>query len=212
VHPDTEGQGGRPAGHQPQPGYTPPPGYAPPGYGVPPYGTPGYGTPGYGTPGYGLPGPASYPPPPGYGYGWNGPVPTAWPYGPDRPGIATAAAVLGFVTAGLTLLMSIFFATALGHDGSGVFVVLLFGIPCAIGMIVGGVRLLGQHTHQILLTSAIAAVLVLILALILGLGTFTGPDVVGMMIIIVLAAPLPIVTACLAGGSTVSAWVYAGQH
>ena len=42
------------------------------------------------------PGDPQYGQPP---WAWQ-PAPTTWPHGPGRPGVATAAAVLGFVTAG----------------------------------------------------------------------------------------------------------------
>src|SRR5689334_7216084 len=43
---------------------------------------------------------------PQYGPGWWHPS-LAWPDGPERPAAATTAAVLGFVTGGLTLLFSV---------------------------------------------------------------------------------------------------------
>jgi hypothetical protein len=119
--------------------------------------------------------------------------------------------VLGFVTAGLTLLMSIAYLGGLDSSGeNAAFAVLLLGIPCAAGMILGGVQVLRRSSSRTLLTSAIAAVVVLILALIVGLGTLSDPGaVVGLMVLLVLAAPLPVVTACLAGGRTVSTWIAA---
>lgn len=56
-----------------------------------------YGQPG-GQPPYGYP----YPPPPGYPYGYR-PIPVS----EQRPGTLTAAAVLGYVTAGLLILAGI---------------------------------------------------------------------------------------------------------
>jgi hypothetical protein len=147
-----------------------------------------------------------------YGYHptpWSGPLPSSrWPYGPDRPGVATAAAVLGFVTAGLTLLMSVvFLGVQFSGDGDTSTAVLLLGIPCAAGLIVGGVRLLGRRSHQVLFTSAVAAVLVLILAFIVGLATLPGrDDVAGLGVMLLVAAPLPIVTACLAASRTIAGW------
>jgi hypothetical protein len=137
-------------------------------------------------------------------------VPTTWPHGPGRPGIATAAAVLGFVTAGLTLLMSIFFLIALNRGGDATFTVLLLGIPCAIGMIVGGVRLLGRQTHYVLLSSAVAAVVVLILTFLVGLATESGSGgVPALVLFLVLAAVLPITTAALTAQRRVSSWMNA---
>jgi hypothetical protein len=204
-----------------QPGYAPPPSYGqpPPGeprygqppYGQPPYGQPPYGQPPYGQPGYGL-GPGYGAP---YGYGpapWNQPLPSLrWPHGPGRPAVATAAAVLGFVTAGLTLAMQVVFIAAL-NSGSGdpATAVLLLGIPCAAGLIGGGVSLLGRRTHQVLLSSAIASILVLVLALVVGLATSPGGnDLTGLVVILVLASALPITTTVLAAQRSVSGWMNA---
>jgi hypothetical protein len=118
--------------------------------------------------------------------------------------------VLGFVTAGLTLVMQVVFIAALSSgDGDPATAVLLLGIPCAAGLILGGVRLLGRQTLQILLLSAIAAVLVLVLALVVGLATVSGSgaDLAGLVIILVLAAALPTTTAALAAQRTVSGWM-----
>lgn len=231
------GQGG-PPNYGPSQGYAPPPGYGQPGYGQthlgqaahvqsptfpqPPYGQPPHGQPPYGQPVYGqLPyGQPGYPPPgygnPAYGgpYGyvpapWNRSLPgPRWPHGPGRPAAATVAAVLGFVTAGLTLAMQIVFIAALS-DGSGdaSTAVLLLGIPCAAGLIVGSVQLLGRRTHQTLLTSAIASVVVLVLALVVGLAmSITPQGAVAEIVIIVLAATLPITTAVLTAQRSVSGW------
>jgi hypothetical protein len=47
--------------------------------------------------------------PPGYGPPPWAQAPTTWPHGPDRPRSATTAAVLGFVTGGLTALATLIF-------------------------------------------------------------------------------------------------------
>ncbi|MBM7806546.1 hypothetical protein JOD57_002383 [Geodermatophilus bullaregiensis] len=155
--------------------YGPPPGYPPP----PPYGPP----PGYG---YG----------PGYGYAWAvPPAPPAWPAGPGRPGVATAAAVLGFVTGGLTLVVSLFLlALTVGGEGDPATTTLL-GLPCAAGLVSGGVRLLGRRSPLVLSTSALAAVVVLFLALVAAAGTLDADDVEGLVVVLVLALPLPVLTA-----------------
>ena len=173
---------------------TEPPPYPPPG-GVPP----GYGAPMYGAPGHGAP---------GYGYGpW--PIPPAqqpWPYGDGRPGPATAAGVLGIVTGGLTALACAvwLFATVLGDRASAV--MLLAGVPCAIGTITGGIRLLGGHRRGLLLGSALFSVAVLLLTL--GIGGFTSDSAgfFGVLVFVVLALPLPVVTAALAARKTVKGW------
>jgi hypothetical protein len=119
--------------------------------------------------------------------------------------------VLGIVTGGLTLLMSIFFVAALVEDaGDPSTAVLLLGLPCAIGLIIGGVRLLGRRPPALLFASALAAVLVLLIALLTGLVTLSAPDdVVGLTVVLLLAAPLPVVTAVLSWRPVVAGWVAA---
>ncbi|MEO9138427.1 MAG: hypothetical protein ABI345_05110 [Jatrophihabitans sp.] len=91
----------------PAPGYAQP-GYSQPGYpqpGCPQQGYPeqGYPAQAYAQPGYPPQPYAAYPPQP-YGYA---PYPGA-PQGPGRPGVATAAAVLAYVNAGLLILSGSF--------------------------------------------------------------------------------------------------------
>jgi hypothetical protein len=180
-----------------------PPYAAAPGY--PPYGTPGYPPPGYPPPGY---------PPPGYPapYGaapWNAPrVSTTWPHGPDRPGIATAAAVLGFVTGGLTAIASFFFLIAVLFGGADLPTgLLVLGLPCAAGLIRGGVVLLRRDSSNVLTASAVLSVAVLLFALLAGFMSYSGSEALGFAIFVVVAAALPIVTACLAASGTVRGWL-----
>jgi hypothetical protein len=182
---------------------TPPPYAAAPGY--PPYGTPGYPPPGYPPPGY---------PPPGYPapYGaapWNAPrVSTTWPHGPDRPGIATAAAVLGFVTGGLTAIASFFFLIAVLFGGADLPTgLLVLGLPCAAGLIRGGVVLLRRDSSNVLTASAVLSVAVLLFALLAGFMSYSGSEALGFAIFVVVAGALPIVTACLAASGTVRGWL-----
>jgi hypothetical protein len=81
--------------------------------------------------------PGTYGPPPGYGQvaPWNLPsVVTTWPYGPGRPRIATAAIVLGFVTGGLTALMSLVFLVAVASGDDDLPTTLLpWGCPAPSG-------------------------------------------------------------------------------
>ena len=192
------------------PGYGAP-GYAAPGYGAPGYTAPGYTAPGYAAPGYGGPG---YPAPgygmPGQGYGvppWPGPpVRRPWPYGDGRPGVATAAGVLGIVTGGLTALVSLgcLLGTVGGDPSSAV--LLLFTAPCAIGTLTGGIRLLQGHRRGLLLGSAVASIGVLLLGLLVGALVYAGDQVLGVVVLVVLALPLPLVTAVLAAHPTVQGW------
>ena len=203
---------------QPQdgPGEQPPYGQQPP-YGPPPYGgQSAYGQPQYGQPQYGQP---PYGGQPGYGptpygqYGQPGwPQPAlAWPHGPRRPGLATAAAVLGIVTGSLTLLGgSGFLIDALTGDGDLPTWLLALGLPVGACLIVGGIRLLGGKAVTLLLWSAVAAVVLLVLALLGGLVTLPAYDVDGLVPFIVLALPLPIVTAALTAQQRVRGWAATG--
>jgi hypothetical protein len=200
----------RPGGYAPPPSYGPPPAYGPP----PSYGPhPGYGQqPGYGQhPGYG--------PAPGYGppaYGqvapWNMPPhSTTWPYGPARPGVATAAIALGHVTGGLTALVSLFFLFAMATgDGDPVLSVLLLGLPCAGGMIGGSVVLARQDPPSLLFASSVAAIAVLVVALLAGAATLNEQDMFGLLVFVVFALVLPVLTAVYARLPRVRGWAAQG--
>lgn len=201
---------------EPEHSWSPTP-YAPPApaYGPPPaYGVP----PAYGpAPAYGPP-PAGYPaPPPGWYWPpaapWNGPPPSSrWPHGPDRPAIATAAAVLGFVAAGLTLVMGVVFVNAFATgDGDLPTGLLLLGAPCAAVQIIGGVHLLRRRGRTLLLAASIAAVLVLLAAFVGAAVTFTTDDFVGISVFLAGAIVLPVLIVVFTAQRTVSAWLAAAQ-
>ena len=209
---------GPPAGPGQQPssapaGYGPPPAYGPPGYApAPGYpAAPAFGPPpGYGPPpayGYGPTVPA-----PGYGaaYGWGGP-PQAWPHGPRRPGVATAAAVLGFVTGGLTALMSLFMLLAVvdGEDDPAT-ILMLLGIPCAVAMIAGGAALMSRRSPNLLFGAGLASIAVLAIVAVAGMATLYGDDLIGLIVVVVLAFPLPVLTTIFAGQRRVRDWAAAG--
>ena len=185
---------GQPYPGQPYPGQ-PSAGQWHPGqsYPVAPYALPAHGS--------------AYLPPP-----WAWPVSRRGPYGPERPSAATAVAVLGFVTAGLTALagigMVISLATGTGDLPTAL---LLLGVPCAVGQLVGGLWLLRRRSHTLLLASSIAATVVLVVAIIGGAVTLSGDDVVGFVFFALFALPLPIVTACLAGRRVVTSWLAAAD-
>jgi hypothetical protein len=161
---------------------------------------PQYGPPqGYGPPPYGAPMP------------WRPPAAT-WPYGPARPGMATAAAVLGYVTAGLTIVFSVILLfVALGGDGDDTVAVLLLGVPCAVGLLVGAGQTLRRRSAHVLFVSAVAAVAVLLLALVVGVAVLAADDLIGETMFVVLALPLPLLTAIFARTTTVTAWLAAGN-
>jgi hypothetical protein len=178
-----------------------PPAYGPPlGYGPPP-GYPPYAAPGYPPPGYPVQPYAAAP--------WNAPrTTTTWPYGPGRPGIATAAAVLGFVTGGLTAVASFFCLMAVLFGGGDLpTIILVLGLPCAAGLIRGGVLLLRRDSTNVLSASAVLSVVVLLFTLLAGFLSDDHGETVGITLFVVLAAVLPIVTACLAVSGTVRGWM-----
>jgi hypothetical protein len=190
VHPDDAEQYRIPPGPPPAPGYGPPPGYPPPGH-------PGYGPP------------PGYPPPYAAAAPWNRPLPsTAWPHGPGRPSIATTAAVLGFVTGGLTALGSLLcLLNVLFGDPDLVSGVLSLGLLCAAGMIRGGLLLLRRETEVVLAASAGAAAAVLLLALLTSLPSVDGAGFLGLAIFFLIAGSLPVTTAALALSRTARGWL-----
>ena len=144
-----------------------------------------------------------YGPPPGYG------PPQAWPYGPGRPGSATAAAVLGFVTGGLTIafLLVRLVAVLAGQEDVATWLLLLLGVPCAVGLLTGAAELMRRRSTSVLFGSAVSAVAVLLVALVAGLAELAADDVVGLVIFVVIALPLPVLTAVFAKVGTVTGWV-----
>jgi hypothetical protein len=189
-------------------GYAPPAPAVPTGYAPPP----AYGPP----PGYGMP-QASGPPPgyrPPYGAvpraGWAA-MPPAWPYGPRRPGVATAAAVLGFVTGGLTAVVSLILLLAVTNgDGSPPTLLMLLGLPCAIAVVAGAAVLMGRGSPDLLFGAALASVGVLVLVAFVSMATLSVDDLIGMLVVVVLALPLPVLTAVFARQPRVRGWAAAG--
>jgi hypothetical protein len=140
---------------------------------------------------------------------WAPPT-AAWPYGPERPALGTAAGVLGYVTAGLTFVASvIFLVVALSGDGDATVLVLLLGAPCAVGLIVGAGQLLRRTSARTLFASAVASVGVLVVALVVGLAVLSEGDLAGEAVFVVLALPLPVLTATFARNKTVAGWLAA---
>jgi len=133
-----------------------------------------------------------------------------WPHGPGRPGVAVAAGVLGFVTAGLTipvLLLVLLLITDGGADPGNY--VLLLGLPCAAGLIAGGVGLLARRSPAVLFWSAVAAAAVLALELLVALVTSDPPERMGSAFFVLVAIPLPALTAFLARHPATVGWATA---
>jgi hypothetical protein len=131
-----------------------------------------------------------------------------WPHGPGRPGLATAAGVLGYVTAGLTIVFSLVFLLILmTGNGDATMAVLVLGLPCAAGLIVGALQPLRRRSAQILFASAAASVAILMISLIVGVGFLTQDDLLGLAVFIAVALPLPLLTAIFARARAVRGWL-----
>jgi hypothetical protein len=89
---------------------------------------------------------------------------------------------------------------------------MLLGLPCAIAVLTGAGRLLGRRPADLLLQGALASVAVLVLVAVVGMAALYGDARVGMMVIIALALPLPVVTTVLAGQPRVRGWATSAPH
>ncbi|MGB3443230.1 MAG: hypothetical protein WBA97_31210 [Actinophytocola sp.] len=165
--------GGNPQGGYPQggpQGYPQTPGQGQPAQGYPqspPYGQPAQGYPQ--SPPYGQPA-QGYPQSPPYGqpaapqsYGSMPAAPAEYSSGPiPRPGTVTAAAVLGYVQAGITLIPTILMLTGLASsDASGAaadaaisWVIVLVQIAGAALLIAGGVQIMGGKGRTLMIIGA----------------------------------------------------------
>ncbi len=145
--------GGFPQGQ----GYPQAPGYAP----TPPGGYP-QSPPGGFQQGYPQTPPGGYPPAPGYGGGMP-PAPQEYGHGPmRRPSSVTAAAVLGFVQAGITTIPAVIQLVAAAGGSSdvgggamaeGLLVSVAELIAVAL-LITGGVQLIGGRSRNIMIAGA----------------------------------------------------------
>ena len=147
-------------------------------------------------------GPLPYAPPP-----WHK-SPDQWPYGPPRPASATSAAVLGIVTGTLTALNSPFFFLGVAPDGflDPFTVILLLGLPCAAGLVAGGILLLRRQSRFLLTISASLATLVLLAAATTVL-IAQAPGLDGALSFVGLALPFPTLTLVLAQRREVTRWL-----
>lgn len=157
--PDPSGgypQGGYPQGGGQQ-GYPQTPGQGQPAQGYPqspPYGQPAQGypqSPPYGQPAQGHP------------YGSMPSAPAEHSTGPiPRPGTVTAAAVLGYVQAGITLIPTVLFLTGLlSGDSTGAaadaamgWLIVLAQVAGAALLIAGGVQIMGGKGRTLIVIGA----------------------------------------------------------
>ncbi|MDQ3785815.1 MAG: hypothetical protein M3422_01050, partial [Actinomycetota bacterium] len=148
--------GGYPQGGVPQ-GYPQTPGQGQPAQGYPqspPYGQPAQGYPQ--SPPYGQPAPS-------YQYGAMPAAPAEYSSGPiPRPGTVTAAAVLGYVQAGITLIPTVLMlAGAASGDASGAgseaavgWLLIIAQIAGAALLIAGGVQIMGGKSRTLMVVGA----------------------------------------------------------
>jgi hypothetical protein len=124
-----------------------------------------------------------------------------------RPPAATAAAVLGVVTAVPTALLAAFFLLlVLGGAPTLLHVSLALGGPCALGLVLGSMRLIGGRSPALLFGSAVACVVVLLVALASAVAVWDGSDVASGIVFVALALVLPTTTAVLAWLPAVRRW------
>jgi hypothetical protein len=157
------GQQPGPYGQQPGGGYPQQSGGYPqtPGQGQPAQGYPQ--SPPYGQPAQGYPQspPQGYPQAQGYGAGMP-PAPAEYSAGPiPRPGTVTAAAVLGYVQAGITLIPTVLmFGGAVSSDGGAAadaaigWILVLAQLAGAALLIAGGVQIMGGKNRTLLVVGA----------------------------------------------------------
>jgi hypothetical protein len=119
--------------------------------------------------------------------------------------------VLGFVTGGLTVLMSLIILFAVvGGDDEPSTVLMLLGLPCAAGLIAGAAVLMGRGSPNPLFGSALAAAAVLVLVLFVGVATLDADGRTGVSMFVVLALPLPVLTAVFARVHRTVGWAATG--
>lgn len=159
----------QPYGQQPDPQGGYPQGGVPQGYPQ----TPGQGQPAQGypqSPPYGQPAQQGYPQSPPYGqpapqypYGSMPAAPAEYSSGPiPRPGTVTAAAVLGYVQAGITLIPTILMLAGLvSSDANGAaedaalgWIIVLAQIAGAALLIAGGVQIMGGKSRSVMVAGA----------------------------------------------------------
>ncbi|TDV43670.1 hypothetical protein [Actinophytocola oryzae] len=157
---------GQQGGGYPQGGYPQTPGQGQPAQGYPqspPYGQPAQGYPQ--SPAYGQP--QGYPQTPAQGYPQASPygsmpaAPPEYSSGPiPRPGTITAAAVLGYVQAGITLIPTILMligvaqGTSNGGDVALGWLIVVAQLVGAALLIAGGVQIMGGKGRALLIAGA----------------------------------------------------------
>jgi hypothetical protein len=146
--------------------------------------------------------PLPYAPPPAF---WPAEL---WPYGAPRPAAATAAAVLAVVAGALTVaaVTGGLLGAAVSGPVDAFTLALVPGLPCAAGLVAGGIMLLRRRSRVQLMVSAVAAVLVLLASA--GVAVLASvPDPDGAIVFVGMSLLLPVVTAGLALRRDVGIWL-----
>ena len=156
-----------------QPGYgapqQPPAGYNPQGYNPQGYNPQGYGPPGYNPQGYN---PQGYEPAPAYS---GGPAATG-----QRPGMVTAAAVIGIVLGALGVL-SLLAIGAVFEFSAFLGLLSLVSIAVSVVMLVGGIQTLKGRSPRLLLLGSYASIGMQLLTLIWSIANGVGAGYVGLL-------------------------------
>jgi hypothetical protein len=87
---------------------------------------------------------------------------------------------------------------------------MLLGLPCAIAVVAGAAVLMGRGSPDLLFGAALASVGVLVLVAFVSMATLSVDDLIGMLVVVVLALPLPVLTAVFARQPRVRGWAAAG--
>jgi hypothetical protein len=131
-----------------------------------------------GQPGWGAPQPQGYQPAPSY---TGGPAGYGAPTG-QRPGLVTAAAIVGIVWGGLGALFALilmFLAFGLGAALAGLLFLLSLAISAAL--IFGGVQVLTGKSPQVLLYICYAAIAINLILLIVSIASTGGSAFTGVL-------------------------------
>ena len=125
--------------------------------------------------------------------------------------MATAAAVLGFVAGGFSLLVGFGFSVGIlrGEDDPMSYLMLL-ALPCAAGLFTGASWLLKRRSAGVLFGAALAAVAALLLILVVGLASTEDEDArIGVIAFTVCASVLPVLVAIFTRLPQVWGWAAA---
>jgi hypothetical protein len=135
-----------------------------PSQGGAPQGQPGWGSPE--QPGWGGPQQPGYNPAPSYS---GGPAGYGTPAG-QRPGMVTAAGIVGIVWGALGALFGLLLVVAAFGLGAGLAgLVLLIGLAVAAALLVGGIRVLNGKSPKLLLYVCYASIVINIISLVVSL-------------------------------------------